>query len=78
MGFIFAIEIVVEGRGPYGQGFLIKINGETTVDWTEPPTRMAYQGGEFERKFGMGYFALQSHPDSDVVMMRDLYYRRLP
>ena len=30
-----------------GKRVLIKINGETTVDWTEPPTRMAYQGGEF-------------------------------
>ena len=61
-----------------GKKVLIKINGETTVDWTEPPTRMAYQGGNFERKLGMGYFALQSHPDSNVVMMKDLYYRRLP
>lgn len=61
-----------------GKRVLIKINGETTVDWTEPPTWMAYQERNFERKLGMGYFALQSHPDSNVVMLKDLYYRRLP
>lgn len=61
-----------------GKRVVIKINDETTVDWTEPPTWKAYQYRDFERKLDMGYFALQSHPDSNVVMMKDLHYRRLP
>ena len=32
-----------------GKRVLIKINGETTVDWTEPPTWMAYQERNFEQ-----------------------------
>ncbi len=54
-------EIIVEGRH-----IITKVNGKTIVDYTEPENKEAFSN-EFERRLGVGTFALQAHdPDSKV------------
>lgn len=59
-------EIIVKGRN-----VVLKVNGETVVNHTEPEGQKAYDE-RFERRLGEGTFALQAHdPESKV------YYRNL-
>jgi len=67
----FAYYIKVDGNN-----VLIKINGETTVDYAEPEGKQA--GKDFTRKLDQGTFALQAHDPGSKVMFRDIKVRRLP
>jgi hypothetical protein len=59
-------EIIVRDRH-----VVLKVNGETMVDYTEPEGQQA-ESDQFERRLGEGTFALQAHdPDSKV------YFRNL-
>jgi len=64
--------IKVEGRH-----ILIKVNDKTTVDYTEPESKDAFDNN-FERRLGKGTFALQAHDPKSVVSFRNLKVRRLP
>ncbi|MHC4557681.1 MAG: family 16 glycoside hydrolase [Planctomycetota bacterium] len=60
-----------------GKHIVIRINGETTVDWTEPegwepPQRMP------GRKLSSGTFALQGHDPKSVVYYKNIMVRPLP
>lgn len=59
-----------------GRQITIKINGETTVSYTEPKDKEAFSGA-FERRLGSGTFALQAHDPDSVVYFRNLRVRRL-
>lgn len=52
---------------------IIKIDGKTTVDWTEPDDRE--MGG---RKLSSGTFALQGHDPKSVVYYRNIMVKPLP
>lgn len=60
-----------------GKHIIIKINGKTTVDYTEPenPPHLAEMPG---RKLGSGTFALQAHDPNSVVYYKDIYVKPLP
>ena len=60
-----------------GSHVIIKINGKTTVDWTqpenwEPPKGMA------GRKIGEGTVALQGHDPKSLVYFKNIMIRALP
>ncbi len=60
-----------------GKRVVIKINGKTVVDYTEPenvqrPTDMA------GRRISHGTFALQGHDPKSKVMFKDIMVRALP
>lgn len=60
-----------------GKHIVIRINGKTTVDWTEPagwqpPKNMA------GRKISHGTFALQAHDPDSIVYYKDIQVRPLP
>ncbi len=60
-------EIIVKGKH-----VVIKINGKTVVDYTEPP------GKKGTVKLGKGSFALQAHDPKSVVYYRNLMVKPLP
>jgi type 1 glutamine amidotransferase len=60
-----------------GKHVVIKVNGKTTVDWTEPegwtpPRNMA------GRKISKGTFALQGHDPKSVIFYRSVKVKPLP
>ena len=59
-----------------GRHILIKVNGKTTVDYTEPEGKEA--GSDFTRKLDEGTFALQAHDPKSTVLFRNIKVRRLP
>ena len=68
----FTYEIIVEGKH-----VVIKINGKTTTDWTQPddyqpPKNMA---GRFIQH---GTFALQGHDPGSKVLFRNIMVKPLP
>jgi type 1 glutamine amidotransferase len=68
----FTEHIVVRGKH-----IVIKVNGKTTVDWTEPedwdpPSRMS------GRKISSGTFALQGHDPKSVIHYRSVKVKPLP
>lgn len=67
--------IKVEGRH-----ITIRINGETTTDWTEPadwdPTKSLHNMDG--RRLSEGTFALQAHDPKSTVFFKDLFVRPLP
>ena len=65
-------EIVVKGRN-----IVMKLNGETMVDYTEPEGKESFSQ-DFERRLGAGTFALQAHDPDSVVYFRNLMVKRLP
>lgn len=71
----FDYYIKVEGRH-----ITVKIDGKTTVDWTEPadwdPTK-SLQGMD-GRKLSEGTFALQGHDPDSTVYFKDMHVRALP
>ena len=55
---------------------MLKINGKTVVDYTEPEGKKALSGA-FERRLGSGTFALQAHDPKSIVYFRNLKVKRL-
>jgi hypothetical protein len=55
-----------------GQQIIIKINGETVIDYEEPKD---VEGG---RKLSKGSFALQAHDPKSVVFYRNIRVKELP
>ena len=58
-----------------GKHVVIKINGETTADYTEPED--AQPGKDFTRVVDKGTFALQAHDPGSTVWFKDIEVRRL-
>lgn len=65
-------EIIVTGRH-----VVLKINGKTLTDYTEPENKPAFSK-EFERRLGEGTFALQAHDPESVVYFKNIAVKRLP
>ncbi len=68
----FTEHIIVKGKH-----IVIKIDGKTVVDYTEPANKPA-QGDKFERRLDSGTFALQAHDPKSVVYFRNIRAKRLP
>jgi type 1 glutamine amidotransferase len=67
----FTEQIIVQGSN-----VVIKVNGKTTVDWTEPP---GFLHSQFPgRKLSHGTFALQGHDPKSVVYYRSIMVKPLP
>jgi len=64
-------EIIVEGRH-----IVLKVNGTTMVDYTEPAGKEP-DSAEFERRLGEGTFALQAHDPGSTVYYRNLRVKKL-
>jgi hypothetical protein len=58
----FTQEVIADGNH-----ILVKVNGETTVDWSDP-----------EHRYSRGNFALQHHDPSTVVKFRKVEVKELP
>jgi hypothetical protein len=55
---------------------VVKVNGKTTVDWTEPEDfKLENQPG---RKLSSGTFALQGHDPKSVVYFKNIMVKPLP
>ncbi len=65
-------EIIVEGNR-----IVLKLNGKTMVDYTQPKDSPAFSK-DFERRLGEGTFALQAHDPDSKVYFRNISVRRLP
>ena len=63
-------EIIVQGKQ-----IMLKVNGKTLVEYTEPKDQEA--GKDFERKLGEGTFALQAHDPGSKVYFKNLMVKRL-
>jgi len=59
-----------------GKHITIKIDGKTTVDWTEPDDWTPAQGME-GRKVSHGTFALQGHDPKSIVYFRNIRVKPL-
>jgi hypothetical protein len=67
----FTEHIIVQGKH-----IIIKVNGETTVDFTEPDD---FKHGSFtERKISSGTFAIQGHDPGSVVYYKNVMVKPLP
>lgn len=55
-----------------GKNIVVKINGETVMDYTEP------EGVSGPRKLGSGPFALQAHDPKSKVFYRNIMVKVLP
>jgi len=60
-------EIIVRGRN-----IVVKINGETVIDYTEP------EGVKGPRKLSKGSFAFQAHNQGSVTYYRNIRVKPLP
>lgn len=88
-GSLYAVSNIAEAHAQDGQWFhvelsvqgkrvVIKVNGQTTVDWTEPEGFVAKDPPYYsERKLGSGTFALQAHDPKSVVHFKNLKVRPL-
>lgn len=56
---------------------VIKVNGETVVDYTEPEGKQPFSE-QFDRRLGNGTFALQAHDPESKVMFKNIQVKRLP
>ncbi len=56
---------------------VLKVNGKTMVDYTEPQGKESSEPG-FDRLIGEGTFALQAHDPESKVYFRNLKVKRLP
>ncbi len=63
----FTMHITVKG-----QNIVVKVDGKTVVDYTEP------EGATGPRRVARGYFALQQHDPGSVVRFRNIRVKRLP
>lgn len=64
-------EIIVKDRR-----ILLKVNGETMVDYTEPEGKQS-ESEDFERRLGEGTFALQAHDPESKVYFKNLRVKKL-
>ena len=64
-------EIIVKDRH-----IVLKVNGKTMVDHTEPENKAAFNDS-FERRLGEGTFALQAHDPDSKVYFRNLRVKKL-
>lgn len=64
-------EIIVKGKN-----VVLKVNGKTMVDYTEPGDQKAFSDS-FERLLGEGTFALQAHDPASKVYFRNLRVKSL-
>lgn len=64
-------EIIVKGRH-----IVLKLNGETMIDYTEPENKPADNSG-FDRRLSEGTFALQAHDPDSVVYFKNLRVKKL-
>ena len=64
-------EIIVQGKR-----VVLKVNGQTTVDYTEPEGKPA-ASAQFERRLGEGTFALQAHDPESKVFFRNIRVKKL-
>ena len=62
-------EVIVKGRK-----VTVKIDGETVLEYTEPP---GAQPGEYTRKLAYGTFALQAHDPKSVVRYKNIRVKKL-
>lgn len=60
-----------------GKRVIVKVNGKTVVDYTEPEGQKP-QSKDFARLIGEGTFALQAHDPGSTVYYRNIRVRRLP
>ncbi len=60
-----------------GQRIVIKINGKTVVDYTEPKEKDA-ASKQFERRLSSGTFAFQAHDPDSKVHFKNVQVKRLP
>ncbi len=83
-GGLYAVKDVFEAPAADGEWFdfyikvdgkqiVVKINGETTVDYTEPEDL-----NRPERQLSSGTFALQAHDPVSKVEFKDIYVKPLP
>ncbi|MBW7989508.1 MAG: DUF1080 domain-containing protein [Planctomycetes bacterium] len=68
----FTEHIIVRGKH-----VVIKVNGKTTVDWTEPEDGKPPRGMP-GRKISRGTFALQGHDPKSVIFYRSVKVKTLP
>ncbi len=64
-------EIIVEGNH-----IVLKVNGNTLVDYTESQGTKAFSG-DFERRLGEGTFAIQAHDPKSKCYFRNLRVKSL-
>jgi hypothetical protein len=69
----FDYHIVVQGKR-----IILKVNGRTTVDFTEPEGWQGAGPGMPGRKLSSGTIALQAHDPGSTVFYKDLKIRPLP
>lgn len=60
-----------------GKHVIVKINGKTVVDYTEPDDKKP-STREFARMIGKGTFALQAHDPKSVARFKNIKVKRLP
>jgi hypothetical protein len=66
----FTQEIIVRGKQ-----VVIKVNGKTLVDYTEPDDHSAK--GSFPRKIASGTFAIQAHDPKSIVHVKNIRVKPL-
>jgi hypothetical protein len=64
-------EIIVEGRH-----IMLKVNGKTMVDYTEPEGQQPFSK-DFDRKLGTGTFAIQAHDPNSTCYFRNIRVKKL-
>ncbi len=64
-------EIIVEGNH-----IVLKVNGNTLVDFTEPEGKKSFSN-EFERRLGEGTFAIQAHDPNSKCYFRNIRVKKL-
>ena len=62
-------EVIVQGRK-----VTVKIDGQTLLEYTEPP---GAQPGEYTRKLAYGTFALQAHDPKSIVRYKNIRVKKL-
>ena len=60
-----------------GRRVLIKVDGKTQVDWTEPAD-LKLRDGQQGRRLSAGTFALQGHDPGSMVLYRNIRVKPLP
>lgn len=65
-------EIIVQGKH-----IVLKVNGETLVDYTEPDNKQP-ESDQFTRCLDQGTFALQAHDPDSKVYFKNLRVKKLP
>lgn len=65
-------EIIVQGKH-----IVLKVNGETLVDYTEPDNKQP-ESDQFTRRLDQGTFALQAHDPDSKVYFKNLRVKKLP